>query len=327
MAASDADSLGEGFDFQLYRYDVSLPAAATSMVVFLILSVLHVWCIWRHRSFYFTAFTIGGFCTDASPLPYPNPRPSPQAQPVKTSSMLTSFSQTVVQVVGYAARIGSHHDRFSIPAFSIQAIFILVAPALYAASIYMILARLILAIDSAHLSIVPVRWMTRVFVAFDIISFTLQGGGGGIQAAGTLEMFELGEKIIIAGLFVQIVVFSFFVVTAASFHKRRLGAGPAASSVPWRRHLAVLYVVSAIILVRSIFRVVEYLQGNSGYLISHEIFLYIFDAVLMAVVMAIFLVWYVDDLAPSKGLKRGSGRELLPSSGSDVEMRPRPQLG
>jgi hypothetical protein len=52
----------EVFDFKLYRYDVSLPAAAASAAVFAILSALHVWRIYRHRSYYFTAFTIGGFC-------------------------------------------------------------------------------------------------------------------------------------------------------------------------------------------------------------------------------------------------------------------------
>ena len=45
---------------------------------------------------------------------------------------------------------------------------------------------------------------------------------------------------------------------------------------------------------------IEYLQGNGGYLISHEIFLYVFDTILMAVVMLIFLVWYVEDLESKK---------------------------
>ena len=58
----------------------------------------------------------------------------------------------------------------------------------------------------------------------------------------------------------------------------------------------MLYAASGLILVRSIFRVVEYLQGNKGYLISHEIFLYIFDTVLMAAVMVLFAIWYVGDL-------------------------------
>lgn len=66
--------------------------------------------------------------------------------------------------------------------------------------------------------------------------------------------------------------------------------------VDWKRHFVVLYVASALILIRGVFRVIEYLQGNSGFLISHEAFLYIFDALLMAAFMFIFLIWYVDDI-------------------------------
>ena len=49
-----------------------------------------------------------------------------------------------------------------------------------------------------------------------------------------------------------------------------------------------LYAASGLIMFRSIFRVVEYVQGNNGYLLRHEYFLYIFDAVLMLVVMVLF---------------------------------------
>lgn len=170
----------------------------------------------------------------------------------------------------------------------------------------MILGRLIRTLRAEHLSLIPVRWVTRIFVAGDVVAFTLQAGGGGIQAGGTLELFQIGEKIIIVGLFVQICFFGFFVVTSILFH-RRFAANPTPAlttdTVPWARYLWVLYVTSGIILVRSIFRVVEYLQGNSGYLISHEVFLYIFDTVLMAIVMGIFLVWYVDQLEPKTRLK------------------------
>jgi hypothetical protein len=163
----------------------------------------------------------------------------------------------------------------------------------------MILGRLIRTIGGSHLSLIPVQWVTRIFVTGDVIAFGLQAGGGGIQSAGTLELYELGEKIIIAGLFVQIVVFGFFVVTSFLFHWR-LTKCPTPESlrgvVPWRRYLYVLYVSSFLILVRSIFRVVEYLQGNKGYLISHEVYLYVFDAILMALVMAILVVWYVESL-------------------------------
>jgi hypothetical protein len=187
--------------------------------------------------------------------------------------------------------------------FIIQAILILVAPALYAASIYMILGRIIRAVEAESLSPIPVKWLTKIFVAGDVVAFSLQAGGGGIQSGGTLEMYELGEKIIIVGLFVQIVIFSIFIVTSFTVHHRLRNKPTQAAIeniVPWQRHLFALYATSFLILVRSAFRVVEYLQGNGGYLISHEIFLYIFDAVLMVAVMVIFAIWYIGDLDHNK---------------------------
>jgi hypothetical protein len=179
----------------------------------------------------------------------------------------------------------------------------------------MILGRLIRTLRADHLSLLPVKWVTKIFVTGDVISFTLQGGGGGIQAGGTLELFEIGEKIIIAGLIVQIVVFGFFVVTSVLFHRRVLSEPTeraAEEYVPWRRHLYVLYGTSALILVRSVFRVIEYAQGNGGYLISHEVFLYVFDMLLMVGVMVVFAIWYVDDLeAKAESTK---DREALGSS-------------
>lgn len=182
----------------------------------------------------------------------------------------------------------------------IQAILILVAPALYAASIYMILGRIIRAVQAEHASPIPVKWLTKIFVTGDVVAFTLQAGGGGIQSGGSLDMYELGEKIIIAGLFAQIFVFSVFIFTSFTVHWRIHKAPPRTAVIPWRRHLLALYATSFVILVRSIFRVIEYLQGNAGYLISHEIFLYIFDAVLMAAVMLIFVIWYIGDLEHNK---------------------------
>ncbi|CAF3542968.1 unnamed protein product [Fusarium graminearum] len=259
-----ADS-SEAFDFKLYRYDPSLPAAIVSVAVFAILTAAHTWRLLRVRAYYFTAFTIGG----------------------------------LFETIGYAGRVWSHFDKLSVGGFVLQAIPILVAPALFAASIYMILGRLIRTVGASHLSLIPVQWVTRIFVTGDVIAFSLQAGGGGIQSAGTLDLYNMGEKIIVAGLFVQIVVFGFFVVTSFLFHWR-LTRCPTPESmrgvVPWKRYLYVLYVSSFLILVRSIFRVVEYLQGNSGYLISHEIYLYVFDAILMALVMAILVIWYVDSL-------------------------------
>jgi len=76
----------------------------------------------------------------------------------------------------------------------------------------------------------------------------------------------------------------------------------------WKLHLFALYVGSLLILVRSVFRLVEYTQGNNGYLISHEVFLYVFDAVLMTGVMVVFAVVHPSQI--NVLMNGGSGRAV-----------------
>lgn len=227
----------------------------------------------------------------------------------------------IVEVIGFIGRILSSDDIWALGPFIMQSLLLLVAPALFAASIYIILGRIILLTDGEEHSAIRQKWLTKLFVGGDVLSFLLQGGGGGIQAAGTLELLHTGEKIIIAGLFVQLAFFGLFIFVAALFHWRLVRANPkhpqrgftvlptttAASrrltesstaplsqnkvdihSLPWKRYIITLYAAAALIMIRSVFRVIEYLQGNNGYLMRHEVFLYVFDGTLMLGVVILF---------------------------------------
>jgi hypothetical protein len=171
---------------------------------------------------------------------------------------------------------------------------------------------------------------------------------------GTLESMHTGEQIIIGGLFVQLIFFGLFIAVSGVFHyrlvrdlplKKRYGPSslfksrqsrPIAQTsstvsraslndLPWKRHLFNLYFASALIMVRSIFRVAEYIGGNAGYLLSHEVYLYIFDAMLMLFVMVSFNWAHPSQVtdAHQKRLRSGSPLELREShdvaSGADEE--------
>jgi uncharacterized membrane protein YhaH (DUF805 family) len=116
-----------------------------------------------------------------------------------------------------------------------------------------------------------------------------------------------GKVRVIVGLTIQLISFSLFWVTAIVFAKR-LRRTPTPEclkpSIPWQRLLHMLYAVSALILVRSIFRIVEYVMGNDGYPLMHEWTLYVFDSLPMAVVMVIFFIWYPDQISPSANSER-----------------------
>jgi hypothetical protein len=89
----------------------------------------------------------------------------------------------------------------------------------------------------------------------------------------TSSLTNIGQAVIIAGLALQVLSFGLIIVTAVMFQRRvRDHPTPEAfeGCVPWKQHLNSLYVISGFILLRSIFRVVEYAMGNEGYPLSNE---------------------------------------------------------
>jgi len=185
----------------------------------------------------------------------------------------------------------------------VQTVLILVAPALFAATIYMTLGRLMRATKGENYSIIRVNWLTKFFVIGDVLSFFVQGGGGGMMAGKSTSSIHLGQKIILVGLFLQIAMFGLFIAAAIVFHIRIRKWPTQRSSHPelqWEKMMWCLYIASACIMVRNIFRVVEYASGNDGYLLRHEWPTYIFDFVLMLASMAIFYVWYPTLVGPGR---------------------------
>ena len=126
----------------------------------------------------------------------------------------------------------------------------------------------------------------------------------------------MGSNLIVAGLFVQLAFFIFFVIVAASFQlKLRQSThsmGLSVTTKSWEKHMLVLFLASALILIRSVVRVVEYLQGFNGYILEREVFLYVFDAVLMFLVMALF-----NFIHPSKILGKSASDRTHTADGYD----------
>jgi len=85
----------------------------------------------------------------------------------------------------------------------------------------------------------------------------------------------------------------------------RIRRSPTASSQQgdqkWVQTLYMLYAVSVLIVIRSVFRIVEFGFGNNGYPLTHEWTLYCFDSVPMILVAVIFLFRYPSNLAPKPG--------------------------
>lgn len=187
-----------------------------------------------------------------------------------------------------------------------QSLFLILPPSLYAATIYMIYGRLVLFVDAAHLSLIRPTRVTKIFVTGDVIGFLIQGGGGGMLASEGNE--TLGRNILLVGLFFQLAFFGFFIVVSGVFNyrvnKEGLGMQTAGGKYRWRTMMKVLYAASVLIIVRCIFRVIEFSGGENGRLRTEEVWMYVFDAVPMLVVQCVFHFVHGGMVLP-KDVKKG----------------------
>lgn len=193
--------------------------------------------------------------------------------------------------------------------YVIQSVFILLGPIFFAATIYMILGRVVTRTDGGSHSIVGPRWLTAIFVGCDCFAFLIQGSGAGLLVKSDNQ--SMGKSLIVAGLIFQVAAFGVFIITGAVFY-RRMSAMPtrAALEFPyWTTILRSLFILSCLILIRNIFRIAEYAMGTDGYLLSHEWATYVFDALLMFTAMMVFAIWHPGQIR-QKADRVGEVKEL-----------------
>lgn len=233
-----------------------------------------------------------------------------------------------VEVIGFTARATATNHTGSLAPFLLQGIFLLLPPVLFAASMYMLYARIVRAVGGEAQSPISLRWATRIFIAGDLICLNVQSSGGGLLGNDDAAVVQIGTDIVIAGLVLQVVVFVVFVWCCVGFHRRfrrrkirsrSVGAVAGLESramvrrdeVPWETSLCVIYGTSMAILFRNVYRVVEFGMGKEGVLQREEWPVYAFDAVPMVLTMVAYIVWHPGALFLEKD--RSSGVELVGS--------------
>ncbi|KAF4432132.1 hypothetical protein F53441_13851 [Fusarium austroafricanum] len=269
--------MGEAY---LWQYVPSLAGSITFTVLFTLVSVSLGWKTHRSKTRFCIPFLIGGIC----------------------------------EILGYIFRAAAWNATDSLPIYIMQALFLLLPPVFFAATLYMVYSRLVRAVGGESCSWITVRWTTRLFVLGDFITFNIQGNGGGLLA--NPDTVNIGNIIVIAGLIAQIILFLAFVACCVIFHRRfriylRHTSMPV--GIRWEAYLNMLYFTSALILVRNIFRVVEFAMDKKGYLQQKEWPTFVFDSVLMLLVMIAFYIRYPDNLQP---YSRDSAVELVPKPDS-----------
>lgn len=142
------------------------------------------------------------------------------------------------------------------PPYATSSTFIVVAPLFVGAGSYLLITRLCLRVlppsPNRKIFHIPILKLTRIFVSFDVLTLLIQASGSAIAASNNWEgdTVKIGENVLIGGLALQLVTFSFFLVIVWRFHvlvgKEGVNAG---AGEGWRKVLWAVYVSCSMIIV------------------------------------------------------------------------------
>ena len=263
-----------------FLYNPSKAAGWAFLVLFGVATLAHFILMFPFRSAFFIPLIIGGLSESA-------------LAPCQRPCMLTS---PPVETFGYYGRAWANDEPDNISPWILQAMLIISAPPMIAASVYMALSRTIRALHARENALMSPRGMTPLFVTADIIAFLSQLAGVGLQAArgGDGNVQSIGKKCVLAGLIFQLVLLAFFIVNIYVFHMRNNRNPTVLTDHPqlprWRRLMYILYFIGTAIFVRNLVRTVEYVQGPRGQVARVEWFVYVFDAALMFLAMVALFI-------------------------------------
>ncbi|KAK7512600.1 RTA1 like protein-domain-containing protein [Phyllosticta citriasiana] len=248
-------------EFALYHYDPSTALAVVLMFLFSNESLAHGWLLWRQRTWYFIPFLIGGIFEI---IEYAGRFMSTRQSPDWATWAIRHAELDDFAGTNSVCGFDIHGPRPNHPPRRRQ--IVLSHPSGLADG--------------------------KIFVAEDIFSFFTQA------AAKEDDQIKWGEHVIIAGLVIQLIFF------AGSFHFRIIRAPTQKAEAIWgllRQYMLVLYAASFLIITLDALRVIEYVQGSDGELMSKEMWIYLFDATLTFLVMLLFVIWH-----PSRIINRSA---------------------
>ncbi|BFZ64824.1 hypothetical protein YB2330_005977 [Saitoella coloradoensis] len=266
-----------------FHYMPNYGLAVAALVLYAGVVLAGCWQMVRHRAWYFAPLVAGG----------------------------------IMESIGYGARIPLARDPAgSATLFKCMDACVIIAPIFYAAAEYVFLGRLMNYVGRQH-SLLPPTLISYIFVASDVVSLCIQIAGAVIllsvdQGSSTLAQinaaYEKGNNVLMAGLAVNLASFAIFClqITYFDIHTRRHPSSPRKS---WRPFLYVLYTSCFFVLVRQIYRVIEFSQGWTGYLPTHEAYFYGFDTLMILLAGVVYVGWgFPGRWVPTgKGVVGGEG--------------------
>ncbi|KAK9861805.1 hypothetical protein WJX84_011669, partial [Apatococcus fuscideae] len=208
----------------------------------------------------------------------------------------------LLEMGGYACRIRMLSANPLRGVYIAMQCLLIIPPSFLALVDYIVLGRLVAMIRIAKPATVgntyrdlKPKWLTWAFFTAEIASLALQGAGAGISSSNndgpgskssSASTQNTGRIMLIVGLAALVLVIIFFLGTlifVSTSQTYRI-------NVPALRPVYLgLYLTVGLLLIRNIFRLIEFSQGWYGYIAVHEVYFYVFDALLMFIWLCLVL--------------------------------------
>ncbi|KAN0109791.1 RTA1-like protein [Russula decolorans] len=207
----------------------------------------------------------------------------------------------VLEITGWGGRLWSSHNPYLEAPFILQAVNLVVAPTPLVAANFILLGRIIRRLGPQYSRLTPRRY-TIIFVSCDIISLLVQAMGGGIASGSTTNgsqtQADLGSHIALGGTIFQLISIIVYCVLAAEFLFRYTRDQPVRRSAPMpgevlrgttdkrlHRVLQAMITMTIFIVIRTIYRVIEFVSGWNGKVISTQWVFNVFDGTMIVLAM------------------------------------------
>lgn len=194
----------------------------------------------------------------------------------------------LLEMGGYACRIAMFHKPEFGPFVAMQCLLI-IPPSFLALAQYITLAKVVGLVKQRfperRLLVKPTAVIWGFFV-LELVALSCQGAGAGTSVnTNGVKNGNSGKVLLIVGLAALVLLIMSYLVTAIYVNRSPLyevRQSPNLQRVFW-----ALYTCTTLLLVRNIFRLIEFSQGFHGWLARHEVFFYVFDALLMFLLLMV----------------------------------------
>lgn len=241
-----------------------------------------------------------------------------------------------LELAGYASRVPLHANPWNKDAFETQICAIILAPTLICIGIYLTLQHVCIALCPALSRVRPTMY-PWLFVPMDVSCLLVQAAGGALAASAgytNTTLLNAGNRLIIAGIVLQVVVLALFGVASIDYYIRvkkyiqgrdSKGRQPTEAAVTlwnnkrFRTFGIAVSVAYFCILIRCIYRVAEMAGGWGNKIMQDEPSFIVLEGFMILIAVGILSGFqpgfFFPQMANSRKQRQAAEQEALQSNG------------